>query len=158
MSASLIRAAIAERLKTVPEIGRVHEQLPLFRDARGFAAQYAAPGGRILGWHVELRGRFEALSGSCGSEVRHLWRIEGFAQIAREGAASESAFADLAEAACAAFRTDPTLGGLVSGKPHQGEIVPQIESLEAVILGETLCHRARLRLNTISRASGPAYL
>ena len=146
-----VRNAIVTTLLGVPGIGVVHNRERYADRQAEFRTLYMHAPDNVNGWFVRFEGRNE----SEESVGRHLvvvrWRLQGFYGF-DDAAGSEVAFVALVEAAAAAFRADPTLGGaaldtLASGS---GESGLQVDAVEPVMFGGILCHRAACRLTTRS--------
>ncbi|MQP67508.1 hypothetical protein GE253_19460 [Niveispirillum sp. SYP-B3756] len=152
-----IREAIATRLLSVPEIGRVHDWERPFTTAAGLQQFYGWPAetaeAPIRGWCVTLR-RF------CGSPARTgrgrritcQWRITGYLSL-QDAAASEITLTGLIDNIAAAFDADPTLGGTVSrcakGEPPDTLAGIQFRKITVLRLPETPpCHEVWLTLPT----------
>lgn len=151
-----IRDAVVAKLGSVPGIGIVHRYERYAAREGDFRALYVATiGGEnlIRGWYVR-RMRTREVSEVHGVSMRVTdWRIVGYHGLDDAGE-SEIVLDNLVEDACAAFRSDPTLGGVVAslrdltspdGDARYGL---QVEDFAQVLLAQKLCHRAQLALIT----------
>lgn len=151
-----IRAAIVAKFNTVPNIGEVHGYERYAKSEADFRSLYVATiAGQplIRGWYVRRLATRE-VSAIVGVSMRvTTWRIVGYHGL-DDATESETVFDDLIEAACDAFRVDPTLGGVVadlcdltSGAEDKPQGL-QVEDFAQVLLSQKLCHRAQLALTT----------
>lgn len=156
MNSADVRAAIAAKLQAVPDAGAVHAFERHAERGGELRDLYVVEiGGRKLlrGWYVR-RASVREVSGTPGvATVVSGWRIVGFHGL-EDGTASETAFDALIDAARAAFRADPTLGGAVADLcdlTASTESTPyglQVEDFAPVLFGGALAHRAQLALVT----------
>ena len=145
-SVAAIRTAIADKLRAVPDIGRVHEYERYARNDSGFAALYRS-GEQIRGWYVRLVGARET-SPAIGRHVSdHDWQIRGVMALQDESA-TELQFDDLVEAIAAAFRADETLGDVVATTILPARAGIQLIDSSPAMFAGTLCHFTRLGLTT----------
>ena len=151
-----IRAAIVAKLQAVPAIGTVHAYERYAKTESEFRELYVSTiGGQALirGWYLRRMATRE-LSAMVGVSMRVTsWRIVGYFGL-DDVAESELVFDNLVEAACDAFRTDPTLGGIVAdlcdltaGSEDKPQGL-QVEDFAQVLLAQKLCHRTQLLLTT----------
>lgn len=153
-----IRAAIVAKFEAVPNIGIVHPYERYAKSENDFRTLYVSTIGAvqlIRGWYVRRLATRE-LSAMVGVSMRITsWRIVGYHGL-DDVAESELVFDTLIEAVCDAFRTDPTLGGIVADScdlTAGSESKPQgiqVEDFTQVLLAQKLCHRAQLMLTTSS--------
>ena len=145
-----IRAAIKNKMLTVPDIGVVHDYERYAKRESEFRTLFEL-NGEILGWFF-YRDNTAELDGDTG-EVRrlHEWQFFGFKGLSDNNASAKS-FQDLVEVLASAFRADPTLGGVIEENKNTdqafGPVGLQIDAIETVMFASVLCHRARLRLVT----------
>lgn len=152
------RAAIAATISGVANTGQVHDYERYAKAEGEFRALYQADIGAsksLRGWFVRrVATREVSVAVGVGMEVIG-WRITGYLAI-DDAAASEKTFDDLIEALRAAFRTDPTLGGVVADLydlTQSADSAPyglQVEESGPVLFAGVLCHRAVLGLVTSS--------
>jgi hypothetical protein len=151
-----IRAAIVAKFSGVPNIGLVHAYERYAKSEGEFRDLYVAEiGGQklIRGWYVRRLATRE-VSAMLGLSMRiTTWRVVGYHGL-DDPTQSEIVFNDLVEAVCDAFRTDPTLGGIVAdtcdltaGSDDKPQGV-QVEDFAQVLLAQKLCHRVQLMLTT----------
>jgi hypothetical protein len=151
MSAATHRAALVALISAVPDAGRVHDYQRFAREDGAFRAHYVhtLPGGakQLRGWQISRVGVDESLVGVGRGLMQHAWVIRGYMAL-DDAAATELAFDALVEAIRAAFRADPTLGGLSTAEPIDGEDGIQMSDAGAVMFCGVLCHSALLTLKT----------
>lgn len=147
-----IRAAIKATLLGVAGISNVHDYERYAKRQNEFSALFLDAGSnRVIGWtfHRERTSEQELDIG----EVRrlHTWRIYGYMGL-DDGSQTGLLFDDQVESVAAAFRVDPTLGGLVLAtkdmNQSRGAMGLQVERIEPVMFGGVLCHRATCSLLT----------
>lgn len=150
MSLTAIRVAIKAKLQGVTGVGQVHEYERYAKTNSELRALYAT-GTRLHGWHFYREATAE--EDLNNGEVRrlHRWKLRGFLSL-DDADTTGVLFDDLVEAIATAFRTDPTLGGMVlANKDLDQELGPsgiQVESIVPVMFADVLCHRAELSLTT----------
>lgn len=149
-SLAAIRDAIAARLSTVTDIGRVHTYERYASNKTAFRAFYEH-NGQIRGWFIR-RLRTRAIGDNeidaFGFDY-HTWQLRGFMSL-DDSAATEVTFDTLIEAVRTAFRADPTLGGVVASLQQGAEVGIQVAETGPVMLAGVLCHACRLELTTQS--------
>lgn len=153
-----VRTAIVAALSGIANVGQVHDYERYAKAEGDFRALYQATigaGKSLRGWFVRrVSTREVSATVGVGMEVIG-WRITGYLAI-DDAAASEKAFDDLIEAIRAAFRADPTLGGVVGDLydlTQSADSAPygiQVEESGPVLFAGVLCHRAVLGLVTSS--------
>jgi len=136
----LIRSAIAEQLRTVASIGRVHEfevYMSQASDLRKYMGVGSGVFQRVHGWTI-TRARSPEDRETQRENIRlHHYMIRGYYGVAEFGA-TELRFQRLIEYVCNAFRdeeTDWELGGVC-------EYInpPQVLRVDHTMLVGTLCH------------------
>lgn len=135
-----LREAIVAKLRTIPDIGTVHDRERYARDDAALREIYVA-GDQLLGWHVRRVGRRET---GDWNEVISEFEIRGFLAFDDDGA-SELQFDDLLDAIFDAWRADPTLDGAFMYGASDGSAVPVLADSGPVMFAGVLCHSARLR-------------
>ena len=146
----VIRNAIVACLASVPGIGPVHSFERFAADDKRFRTLYAQ-GSAVLGWHVRRVGRRE----QCDMNLVDTdWEIRGFAGM-NDADESELAFDALLDAVFAAWRADPTLGGVVFYPKDDEVMVPSLVDSGPVMFAGVLCHAARLKISTRHRLETP---
>jgi len=147
-----IRAAILTVKQSVPNIGKVHDYERYASKMSDFRKLFYDTDTKLInGWWFD-RLRTDELDGDTG-EVRriHTWQFYGFRGL-QDGIGSAKSFQDLIENSCDAFRTDPTLGGVIDDNKNMdqsfGPVGMQVDAIETVMFADVLCHRARLTLLT----------
>lgn len=145
MSTAAIRAALVALLTAIPGIGRVHGYERFALADKGLLDLYAQDGG-VRGWRVSrISSRRRALA-SGRILVTSRWVIVGLLALV-DAAETEILAGDLADAISAAELADPTLGGVVRGRPVEGASGMQLIALEPVMFAGVLCHRVTLQLD-----------
>lgn len=151
MSEATHRAALAALIAAVPQIGRVHDYQRYARGEEAFKAHYlhTLPDGstQLRGWQFSRVAVAERSVGVGRTLNEHSWEIRGFLALNDE-AATELTFDDLVEQIRAAYRADPTLGGLATGEPIGDEDGIQMRDAAPVMFCGVLCHSALLTLQT----------
>lgn len=149
MSNSLaIRTAIADILKSVPQIGRVHLSEPYVTNQK-LKALYVDETLQVLrGWFVRRESDATAANyhGHASEETR--WAILGFSAF-NDKVDSEAEFDALLDQIKAAFAADDSLGGLVQmcGQAVEGGLSGiQIEDQGPALLAGETTHAVRLVL------------
>ena len=143
-----VRIAIGNILKNIPGIGRVHLYERWAKTEPDLRTLYTPEGSAaILGWHVKRQSvREVSLSTDINDEFT-TWQILGIASfVDRE--ATELGFNGVIDGIRAAFRVDPTLGGIVSSLSDGQVDGVQVEEIAPVMFAGYLCHQARLTLVT----------
>lgn len=144
-----IRDAIAAKMATVADIGKVHKYERFAKGEKDFRLLYEHQG-QIRGWNIRRLTRAENSQVMGESNVINRWQIRGFMSMS-DADASELVFDGLVEGLCAAFRADETLGGLIMSTviPTMGNLAGlQEEDSGPVMFAGVLCHSARLILHT----------
>lgn len=151
-SPSEISAAIKSTFESVAGIGRVHDfERFATRESELKELLFDETTQRIFGW-MFFRERSVELDLDLGAvRVQTTWRARAFMGW-DDGDSTGLLFDAHLEAAVAAFRADPTLGGLVDAlkdlDQSGGQIGLQIERIEPVMYAGMLCHRATCSLLT----------
>lgn len=147
-----IRAAIKATLESVAGVGKVHDFERYAAREKELRDLYLdTVTGRLTGW-VFFRERTTESELDIG-EVRrvHAWRVLGVMGL-DDADSTGLLFDNLVEAVAAAFRVDPTLGGVVLATKDltqsRGPIGLQVERIEPVMFGGVLCHRVTASLLT----------
>lgn len=150
------RAAIAAAIAAVPDAGQVHDYERYAEresDFRGLYVATVAGQPQIRGWHVRRTTTREIAAALGVATEVNTWRIVGYAGI-DDAAASEKTFDDLVETVRAAFRADPTLGGVfadlcdLTAAPDAAPYGLQVTGSAPVLFAGKLCHRVELALTT----------
>lgn len=153
---SQIRTAIVNKMKTVPDIGKVHSYQRYEANATALAGLYRTSIGgveQLRGWYVTRVGTVQSSPGTGRYVINHRWRIRGFMGL-DDARTSELTFDDLIDAARLAFRDDETLGGVVAGTALDqtgNQASPaglQLDEQVPVMFAGVLCHSAAMTLNT----------
>lgn len=155
-SLAQIRTAIKAKIDGVAGIGKMNDYERYSREASALLAQYVFDTGggvmRLQGWFLAYRGTAERSPGNGRYEVTHTWEIRGFYAL-DDSAGSEKAFDALIELLRDAFRTDESLGGLISSTvladgSNYGTAGLQVTEKNAAVFAGVLCHAMRGRLYT----------
>ncbi|WP_300435624.1 hypothetical protein [Zoogloea sp.] len=147
---ALVRSALFDLIASVPEVGRVHAyQRFASREAEMKALYVANIGGadQLRGWFVTRTATRERAFTLTTTVQRVSWTIVGYMALA-DADQSELSFDWLVEAIRAAWRANPTLGGLVAPVASDDEAGIQVDELATVLFCGVLCHQARLSLKT----------
>lgn len=150
-----IRDAIVAVHAAVASVGPVHKYERYSNVEDKFRQLFVVePGGgqpkQIRGWWWRRVATREAKV-STGTTVNvHTWQCRGYMALA-DDQASELVFDGLVEAIRAAFRANPTLGGVCDQNPLEGdEDGVQVLEMAPVLFCGVLCHSATLQLKTWS--------
>lgn len=147
---ALVRSALFDLIASVPEVGRVHAyQRFASREAEMKALYVANIGGadQLRGWFITRTATRERAFTLATTVQRVSWTIVGYMALA-DADQSELSFDWLVEAIRAAWRANPTLGGLVAPVASDEEAGIQVDELATVLFCGVLCHQARLSLKT----------
>ncbi|HEY4145171.1 hypothetical protein [Pinirhizobacter sp.] len=146
---SALRDAIVAKISSVPEVGVVHAYERYATAMDKLKALYVVPGSGVLrGWFIRRLALSETSANSRARIVETTWRLQGVMAL-NDADGSELVFDDLIEQLRTAFRTDPTLGGLLKAATPEGEPAGlQLLDTGAVMFAGVLCHGARLALRT----------
>lgn len=151
MSAAEHRAALVALIAAVPQTGRVHDYQRYAREDGPFREHYlhTSPGGakQLRGWQISRVAVAERLVGLGRALNEHSWQIRGYLAL-DDAAATELTFDNLVEDIRAAYRADPTLGGLSTAEPINEEDGIQMSDAGPVMFCGVLCHSALLTLHT----------
>lgn len=145
-----VLSAIAARWSSVPDIGPVHAYERYGKDKPQMLALYEHAG-QIRGWYIQRRAVREVSAALGLSMEVATYAIVGFLSLSDAGA-TEQVINDLVDAGRAAFRAEPTLGGLVfelcdaTSDADGKETGIQVDGVGPVMFAGVLCHCARLRL------------
>lgn len=146
MSLTQVRDAIAAKIATVPGAGKVHRYERYAVAQKDFRNLYVTEN-KVCGWFVRRVRTVEQEDSTNANREIHSWRIEGVMSF-DDANQSEIVFDDLIEQIRAAFRHDETIGGVVETTLVDGLAGVQLEDSGPVMFAGTLCHRARLSLQT----------
>ena len=152
-SVATLRAAIKAKILTVAGMGVVNDYERYAKDQSKLSAAYASAaqaGQRIYGWYIRRVRTAELLIDVGRNYEDHAWRIRGFMSL-DDTDATEKKLDDQIEAMRAAFRADPTLGGICETtfrEANGNQAGLQLEESEPVLFAGVLCHAARLGLIT----------
>lgn len=154
MSTAAIRDALVALLEAVPEIGRVHAYERFAVAEADFKALYVYQNA-IRGWRVS-RAASQARTLATGRRlVTETWNIVGLLSLL-DAEESEIRAGDLADQIIDAERADPTLGGVLLGRPIAGVSGIQLVAIEPVMFAGALCHRVSLQLQAQVLTGGAA--
>ncbi len=154
-----VRDAIVTVIRRVPEVGQVHNRERFAKDSKRLLDLYGWPNPNpatgaqaVRGWFVSLLAEAHRPKRVGRATVLSDWRMTGFLGF-EDAEASELVMADLARAIVAAFRADPTLGGVIARQSDSqagdgAAVGPQIQRIEPVMFCGVLTHRASLTLTT----------
>lgn len=147
MSTEAIRQAIVDTMTAVPDIGTVHRYQRYAVKQGDFKVLYVT-GDILKGWFISRTTvREERIDSETVQQVA-TWRIEGFHQIDDE-TESEIIFDGYIDQIRAAFRTDPSLGGVIDTTEVNERFGIQVIDVGPAMFAGVLCHRCRLELRTL---------
>jgi hypothetical protein len=153
MSLADVRLAIVARLRSVPDIGIVHDRERNASDMNRLKALYLSPDhNQVRGWYVRRVATVESGNLLSRTVEQARWRIVGVMGF-DDAASSELVFDALVDAVRNAFARDETLGGTVDqcSDPENGDGPTglQLDDAGPVMFGGVLCHACRLSLTTV---------
>lgn len=154
MSAATHRAALVALIAAVPGVGVVHDYQRYTRSEAEFRQLYVATIAgqpQLRGWHVSRTSVRERSLGLGRNLVQHGWTIRGYMALA-DAEQSELTFDGLVEAIRAAYRANPTLGGLATGEPLGTDDGIQVADMGPANFAGVLVHAAVLTLQTTEYA------
>lgn len=147
------RAAIVALLRSLPDMGCVHERERFAANEAAFRALYLytpAGGAPVLrGWWLRRAASATRRVNSARTLDTHTWEIRAFAAF-DDAAASEIAFDARIDAAREAVRADPTLAGACDLGPLDEDGGLELLQSGPVRFAGVLCHGAVLQLKTWS--------
>ena len=147
MSLETIRAAIVDKLDSIPGIGRVHSYERFASTNAKFVELYAT-GGQIRGWHVRRVATTQTSYAVGRWQTVHVWEVRGYVSLS-DADASEIALDALVESIRAAFHADDSLGGVVDTCERPDSAGVQLVDSGPVMFAGVLCHGVRLKLYTV---------
>lgn len=145
-----IRAAIVAELQAVPDMGPVHNRERYQGSGDWVKAFYTSSIGgaqRVRGWYVHRLSTARSRIGSGRADVTHTWLVRGFCAL-EDATQTEIDFDALIEAATDRFWGNQNLGINGLSTAVDGEAGLQLQDSGPVLLGNVLCHSARLILRT----------
>lgn len=157
-TAGAIRSALVARLAAIPDIGIVHDRERFAAQLADLKALYTiGTPALIRGWYVSRIASTPRRLASGRLLVQTRWGITGFASFV-DADASELAVDALIGAIGTAIETEPTLGGLVRGRPIAGRQGVALAEAAPVMFAGVLCHQVKLVLETehYEEAGAPA--
>jgi hypothetical protein len=153
-----IRAAIVATLRTVPDVGQVHDYERYAASRTGLQAMYSADGGEqdvLLGWFVRRRSFSAGRIAPGKRRVTTQWEITGYRALA-DAMQSELAMDALVDAIADAFEANAALGGLVRVRQQADPAGVELIDFAPVMFAGVLCHAAAMRLVTEHDETDPA--
>jgi len=143
-----IRAAIRDRMLTVPGLGIVHAYERYAKQEKAFADLYLhdddAGNKRLLGWHIRRVATREFAYSSLQNRVEFDFVLRGWMAL-EDGRQTEILMDGLVEQLRAAWRGDPSLNGLFNAPIPDGQPVGlQLVESQPYMMGGVLCHGVRL--------------
>ncbi|ABE50956.1 hypothetical protein [Methylobacillus flagellatus] len=144
-----ILQAIVNKLRTVQDVGQVHDYERWSRNESGFKAhyEYTLNGEQIiLGWNVQRVASPQSRQ-NLRYDVRNEWKITGFRTL-NDTTASGKQFNLLIDDIRDAFNQDANLGGVVTSLEGDGVSGIQLISFRPVMFAGVLSHEAVLSLTT----------
>lgn len=149
-----ISAAIKAKIETVSQVGPVHEYLRYAKNAGDLATLFKNTATSRLNGHLFYRESTREVEYDTGMIRRlDLWRVLSFMAFDDADASAKLLQTQL-ESIKTAFRSDRTLGGLVTDVKDMterfGRVGLQVELVEPWIFAGVLCLRARSALMTES--------
>lgn len=148
-----VRGEIVARMRSVPNIGIVHDHEPYATDMGALRRYYVSEiGGENLlrGWFVRRVAKERARFSKEGRTITNEWQIRGYMALCEE-TGSEKAFDAIIEAISARFDGDDYLVSLWLDTVVEDVAGLQLVSHEPVLFAGTLCHAAEMRLYTRQR-------
>jgi hypothetical protein len=145
----LVRAAIVAKLQAVPGVGVVHPYERYVEKPGKFLELFTVDG-RVAGWIVRRVAEREMADSSAFNRVETDWELRGYASLL-DAEQSELSFDSTVDRVRDAFRSDQSLGGVVTGLSASAAVGLQLADSGPVMFAGVLCHSARLTLTTISR-------
>lgn len=145
-----IREAIVKVIKSVPEIGQVHNferYTNNLTDMREFYEVKSQGDGKILGWFIRRVSTAEYIDTSMDSRIVHSWEIQFYMSLV-DSAQSEILFDEMIEAVRTAFRIDQTLEDLGINIEQDNRSGLQLVESRPFMFASVLCHAARFTLST----------
>lgn len=152
MTLATHRDALVALLESVPAIGMVHGFERYLRDETAFRAAYLytplVGDAHLRGWWLRNTAIRETELGVGRLLVRYSWRVRGLMAL-QDALATELEFDELTEAVRAAYRADPTLGGLSTAEVEADtDAGMQKSDAGPVMFCGVLCHAVTLDLTT----------
>lgn len=146
------RNAIQALLASVPGAGIVHLAEPYAKTQAAFqtAYQWTAPDDtkQLRGWFI-VRVKTRETAPSAGRTTNsHTWKLQGFMALAGDGVLSALEWDEVVEDIRAAFRNNPTLGGVAQPGPLGQQDGAQVVGSAPVMFAGVLCHATQLELQT----------
>lgn len=145
-----ILQAIVTRLRTVPDVGQVHDYERWSRNESGFKGHYEYElNGEaiILGWNVQRVASPQSRH-NTRYDIRNDWKITGFRTL-NDATASGLQFNLLIDDIRDAFNQDSNLNGVVTSlEGDDGVSGIQLVSFRPVMFAGVLSHEAVLSLTT----------
>lgn len=161
MSTEAVRSALASLLATIPAIGRVHDYERFAAREADFAAMFRPAGETVVkGWTIGRMGVVSRRALASGRTlVTSRWLLTGYRSLV-DAERSEVELDGLVDAVIAAERGDPTLGGIVRGRPIDGQSGIRLAESGPVMFAGVLSHRAKLLLDvqTFEGSTGASFL
>lgn len=150
MSVATHRAALAALLRSVADVGIVHDEEPWARAEQAFRELYSWDAGdgtrQLRGWWLRRTRTAEQQLGVGRTLNVHTWTVRGFMALSPPN--SGKAFDDVIEAVRRAYRADVQIGGAVDPGPLDRVSGFQVQDVTPVVLAGVLCHGATLQINT----------
>ena len=140
MSEAATRSAIYDTMKSVADVGLVHDYDRWAADWNKFIDLFKINIGgvdQIRGWEILQKA---PVNEDRTSIKRRTYSIKGYMSI-NDSLATEKTFSALIDAIAAKFRESQSLGGALNGHNFI-----QVETLEPRMFGSILCHFAELTL------------
>jgi hypothetical protein len=149
---SIIRDAIAQKHRSVTDVGIVHAHERFTRDEEKFRALFVVKTAnvpqQVRGWWWRRVGTQEKTLNTGTVMNVPTWECRGYMAL-NDANQSELEFDELIEAFRDLVRADPTLGGVCDPNPGEEDGVQVLDSGPVMFCG-VLCHSAVLQLKTWS--------
>lgn len=149
-----IRAAIAQRMLSVPGLGVLHLYERYAAKEASFAQLYmwAPPTPQapkeLRGWNIRRTARAEMDETHTSTSVRNTWQLRGFMAL-RDAEATELLMDAVVDGVIRAIKRDLTLGGLLDDQQQpDGTVGAQLVESGPFMFGGVLCHGVRLEWTT----------
>jgi hypothetical protein len=140
MSTKVIRHAILDKLSSLEDIGKTHNRQSDFNDMY-------LEGQKLKGWTISRVSTREKPFDTHTNIATHTWKIRGYLALEDE-IESELIFDDLIELIRDEFRSDDTLGNVVSSTYVGEQAALQLDDVGPATFAGVLCHAATMTLFT----------
>lgn len=147
MTSDVVRSAIVDVLKTVPQIGQVHERERYSKNANRLKEFYVDEGVLAGGFVRRTAMRRQSPDGGYTFTVLTTWELHYFRAFSEDND-SESDFDQLLDAMDRAFVLDQSLGGTIDTIVGDEQAALQLLTSQPAMFAGVLVHYAKFRLIT----------